>query len=116
MKPFSPEADAVIENAFRWLGARQLAQSEQLMPFRSYRPGMAFSEADAKTLRDMAQSAVWLERGGRAIGARSAFEESRGVKSREEMQSRTQWLGMPEWARGFGMDRGAIGATVEKAI
>lgn len=119
MKPFSPEADAVIENALAWLGRRQLEQSEPVVPYRFYRPGMAFSEADAKMLRDMAQSATWVERGGMGTGYAGQVNP-RGFKRQEEINEsgagRTHWLGMPEWARGFGMDRDAIKATVEKAI
>ena len=111
MKPFSPESDQVIANAFDWLGKRQLASPEPIIPFRFYRPGMTFTESDAKILRDMAQSAVWTERGGQAYGAHSAFEESRG-----DMQARSQWLGMPQWAKGFGMNRADITAVVEKAL
>ena len=116
MKPFSPEADAVIENAFRWLSSRQLAHHEPIIPFRFYRPGMAFTESDAVILRDMAKSAVWTERGGQAYGAHTTFEETRGIKSRGDMQARSQWLGMPAWAKGFGMNRDDITAVVEKAL
>ena len=116
MKPFSPESDQVIANAFDWLGKRQLASPEPIIPFRFYRPGMAFSESDAKMLREMAKSAVWVEQGGKAYGARTTSDQYRGIKSREEMNTRSQWLGMPEWARGFGMNREEITAVVEKAL
>jgi hypothetical protein len=77
---------------------------------------MQLSEDDSGILRDMAEHSGWVERGGLAIGARTSFDESRGIKSRAEMQARTSWVGQPEWARGFGYDKPEIMATVEKAI
>jgi hypothetical protein len=67
----------------------------------------------------MADSAVWLERGGRGTGFAGQVNKH-GFKTQEEMNDagmgRTQWVGMPEWARGSGYNRAQIQAIVEKGL
>lgn len=110
MKPFSPEADAVIANAFDWLRQRELNPPAPVVVARLYRHGMTFSEQDATVLRSMAEHSGWIERGGMAIRELSKYQTGGDVIGR------TQWIGQPEWARGFGYSRDDIQAIVEKAI
>lgn len=75
--------------------------------------------ADFAILRAMARTAVWAEQGGKGTGWRSQFNPKGYTDQRqmnEQGQGRTHWVGMPEWAQGFGMDRAAIKRTIEKAI
>jgi 2'-5' RNA ligase len=69
-------------------------------------------------LRKMAESAVWFEEGGKAAGGQYIPGVTR--KSQQELneagEGRTQWVGMPDWARGFGMNKADFQAAVEKAI
>lgn len=61
-------------------------------------------------LRSMAQQSGWIERGGRAI------REAADYQTGGDVIGRTSWIGMPEWAQGFGYDKAAIVAIVDKAI
>lgn len=65
---------------------------------------------DFATLRAMAKTAVWQERGGRAIREAGQYQTGGAVVGR------TVWVGMPDWAEGFGWDAPRIKAIVEKAI
>jgi len=71
-------------------------------------------------LRTMAANAGHLERGGRAVGAGTAFDEQQGIRSRSEMNAegawRTVFAGQPEWAKGFSATPEDVKAAVEKAI
>lgn len=107
---FSKEADNAIAEAFAWLERRKLYVPEPIIPVRIYRQGMFLSEQDQRILRSMAESAVWVERGGEAIREASDYQTGGDVIGR------TVWAGMPEWAQGFGYDREQIKAIVEKAI
>lgn len=111
-----PASFAAVESALSWLQECRNAPIEPIPAYRCYRPGYRFTSRERSVLRQMAKSAVWQERGGLAIGARSAFEEQHGAKSRGEMQARTVWVGMPEWAKNWDMNNGAITAAVDKAI
>lgn len=66
-------------------------------------------QQDAELLRIMAANSGWSEIGGRAIREWSDFQTGGDVIGR------TQWVGKPQWAKGFGTVK-QIGATVEKAI
>jgi hypothetical protein len=66
--------------------------------------------SDFRTLRQMAKAANWSERGGRAI------REAGDYQTGGQVIGRTVWVGMPEWAQGFGWDSAMIKAIVEKAI
>lgn len=74
---------------------------------------------DFATLRAMARTAVWAEIGGKAAGWTGQYNPL-GAKSQRQMneegEGRTHWVGMPDFARGLGMSRAQIKATVEKAI
>jgi hypothetical protein len=107
---FSKEANEAIAEAFAWLERRKLYVPEPIIPVRIYRQGMPFSNEDQRILRSMAESAVWIEKGGEAIREASRYQAGGDVVGR------TSWLGMPEWAKGFGYDREQIKAIVEKAI
>jgi len=131
---FDPLVDRIYEvlcdgrGAFRALAdiGFQVAQPapKPAKPRKRHVPpkhGLSIPERDFPILRDMAESATWAEVGGRAVGAMNDFEErALGVRTREEMnaegQGRTRWIGMPQWARGFGMNRDAIRNAVERAI
>ncbi len=110
MSLFSKEADKTIAEAFAWLERRKLYVPEPIIPQPIYRQGMFFSEQDQRILRSMAESAVWVEKGGKAIREQADYQTGGDVIGR------TSWLGMPEWAQGFGYDREQIKAVVEKAI
>ena len=75
--------------------------------------------SDHAILRDMAKQAVWQEIGGRGAGWQGQTVP-KGFKTQRELNEaglgRTHWVGMPEWARGSGMNREQICAAVEKAI
>ena len=75
--------------------------------------------ADFATLRAMAKQAYWHETGGKAAGWQGQITP-KGFKSQaqmnEEGRGRTHWVGMPEWAQGFGMNKAQIRATLERAI
>lgn len=75
--------------------------------------------SDFAALRELAKTASWLEIGGRAAGWQGQVVP-RGFKTQREMNEqglgRTHWIGMPDWAKGWGMNRAQIRATLEKAI
>ncbi len=86
---------------------------------RAQRIRMRILGADHAELRRMARAAVWAEIGGKGAGWQGQTNPH-GFKSQREMNAegagRTNWVGMPEWARGLGMSRAQIFATVAKAI
>jgi len=45
-----------------------------------------------------------------------AIREQSDYQTGGDVIGRTSWVGMPEWARGFGMNREEIRTAVEKAI
>lgn len=121
---FSAEADLVVLQAMNWLGDRQHYRLPAVAPYIRPTGKRHFSEADKKAMRAMAKTAVWAEVGGRAAGhaeqnerlaQRLGFTKSQR-QINEEGNGRTHWVGMPEWAQGFGMNRDEITAAVEKAI
>jgi hypothetical protein len=107
---FSKQANDTIAEAFAWLERRKLYVPEPVVPVRIYRQGMFLSDQDQRILRSMAESAVWIEKGGEAIREASKYQTG------GEVVGRTVWAGMPDWAQGFGYDREQIKAIVEKAI
>lgn len=70
----------------------------------------AIAEADRHVLREMARHSGWIERGGRAIRAPSKYQAGGDVIGR------TQWVGQPQWARGFGYSKADIEAITERGI
>ena len=111
-----PTSYATVQSALSWLEECRNAPIEPIPQYKCYRPGYRFTSREVNILRQMAKQAVWQERGGLAIGARSRFEEEHGAKSRGEMQDRTVWVGMPEWAKGLDLNHAEITSAVEKAI
>ena len=107
---FSPEADNAIAKAFAWLAERDLYQSEPIVQGRLYRHGMVLSDEEQRILRCMAEHSGWIERGGLAIREASDYQTGGDVIGR------TQWIGQPEWASGFGYGKAEIQNVVEKAI
>ena len=114
-----PEAAlAALESALNWLHYRNAEPLDPIPQYKRFRPSYRFTSREVSMLRDMAKSAVWAEVGGKGAGWQG--QVSHGFKSQrdlnEEGNGRTQWVGMPEWARGLDMNREAIQAAVEKAI
>lgn len=120
MKPFSPEASEVIRQAFTWLEQRAMQKAEPIPAYRLYRRGMNLSDADKHLLRDLAKHSGWIERGGQLIRKydpnASDWERKYAIGQTGEVSGRTQWLGQPEWAQGFGYSKEDIQMIVEKAI
>ena len=110
MDLFSPEADKAIAKAFAWLRERELYQPPEETHGRVYSRGMVFSADEQRILRIMAEHSGWLERGGMAI--REVSDHQTGG----DVIGRTQWIGQPEWAHGFGYEKAEIQIIVEKAI
>ena len=110
MELFSPEADNIIAKAFAWLGERELYQPEPVAQGRIYREAMVFSDDEQRILRLLADNSGWIERGGMAIRERSDYLTGGDVVGR------TNWVGQPDWAKGYGYDKAEIQNIAEKAI
>lgn len=96
---------------------RQAAQAELDRRHRESRIDVPHDTHEM--LRIMADNSDWIERGGEAIGAKNAFDETLGIRSRNEMSDRTHWVGKPDWAKaaqGANMTKAEIKGAVEKAI
>ena len=118
---FSLEADLLVDAAIRWLEDRRHEVIPPITPFIRPTGKRPFTDQDCAALRAMAKTAVWQEVGGRAAGASNDWDAKRlGLRDQRELNEegigRTHWVGMPEWAQGFGMNREEITAAVEKAI
>lgn len=100
----------VVQPPAKYQPIGRMFQPKAPAPRKRMRRGRFVPVAAYEALRSMAQQAVWIERGGRAIREASEYQTGGDVIGR------TSWIGMPEWARGFGYDRAAIVAAVEKAI
>jgi hypothetical protein len=120
VKPFSPEASDAIREAFTWLENRATQKADPIPAYRLYRRGMNLTDADKHLLRDLAKHSGWTERGGQLIRKydpnASDWERKFAIGQTGEVSGRTQWLGQPEWAHGFGYSKADIQMIVEKAI
>lgn len=120
MKPFSAEASEAIREAFTWLETRASKKADPIPAYRLYRQGMSLTDADKHLLRDLAKHSGWIERGGQMLRKydpnASDWERLYAQGQTGEVEGRTQWLGQPEWARGFGYSKADIQMIVEKAI
>jgi hypothetical protein len=124
---FTPEADAVIANAFSWIASVKARTVPPLVfvarptyrslhaprgkPAARSRNAFTFTPADIELLRLMAANCEHLETGGRVI---REFDP-RGKQYQTEAIGRTQWVGKPEWADA-GMSGDEIRSALERAI